>query len=43
MPDALVHLAFLPAYPIWSVLVIAFDVLVIWAVIVHGQEVAPTR
>jgi hypothetical protein len=41
--SAVVHLAFLPAYPIWSVLVIAFDVLVIWAVIVHGQEVASTR
>jgi hypothetical protein len=41
--SAFVHLAFLPAYPIWSALVIAFDVLVIWAVIVHGQEVTSTR
>jgi hypothetical protein len=41
--SALVHLAFLPAYPIWSALVIAFDVVVIYAVTVHGQEVASTR
>ena len=36
--SALVHLAFLPAYPVWSLLVIAFDVLVIWALTVHGDE-----
>ncbi|MGY1624637.1 hypothetical protein ACI789_20735 [Geodermatophilus sp. SYSU D00965] len=41
--SALVHLAFLPAYPAWSALVIAFLVVVIYAVTVHGQEVAPTR
>jgi hypothetical protein len=41
--SALVHLAFLPAYPIWSVMVIAFNVLVVYAVTVHGQEVAPAR
>jgi hypothetical protein len=41
--SALVHLAFLPAYPVWSALVIAFDVVVIYAVTVHGREVASTR
>ncbi|MBB3086762.1 DUF7144 family membrane protein [Geodermatophilus sabuli] len=41
--SALVHLAFLPAYPVWSTLVIAFDVVVIYAVTVHGQEVASPR
>jgi hypothetical protein len=30
----------LPYYPLWSVLVIAFDVFVIWAVTVHGRDVA---
>ncbi|MGY1778925.1 DUF7144 family membrane protein [Geodermatophilus sp. SYSU D01036] len=41
--SALVHLLFLPAYPFWSVLVIAFDVVVIYAVTVHGREVASRR
>ncbi|MET8850725.1 hypothetical protein [Amycolatopsis sp. NPDC004625] len=36
--NALAQLAFLSAYPFWGVLVIALDVLVIWAVIVHGDE-----
>jgi len=29
---------FLAAYPVWSTIMIAVDVLVIWAVIVHGRE-----
>jgi hypothetical protein len=37
--NALVQMLFLPAYPLWGVLVIALDVLVIWAVCVHGTEV----
>lgn len=36
--SAVVNVAFLPAYPIWSVMMIALDVLVIWAVTVHGSE-----
>jgi hypothetical protein len=34
--SALVNMAFLPAYPIWSAILIAVDILIIWAVIVHG-------
>jgi hypothetical protein len=37
--SALVNIAFLPAYPIWSTIVIALDVLVIYALTVHGREV----
>jgi hypothetical protein len=37
--SAIVNVAFLPAYPIWSVMMIAIDVLVIWAVTVHGSEI----
>lgn len=37
--SAVVNLAFLSAYPVWSVMVIAMDVIVIYAVIVHGNEV----
>lgn len=37
--SALVNIVFLPAYPIWSTIVIAMDVLVIYALAVHGREV----
>ena len=36
--NAIAQLAFLSAYPVWAVVVIALDVLVIWALIVHGDE-----
>jgi hypothetical protein len=32
------NLLVIGAYPIWSTIVIALDVLVIWAITVHGQE-----
>jgi hypothetical protein len=39
--SALANLAFLSAYPIWSTIIIATDVLVIYALVVHGREVKP--
>jgi hypothetical protein len=36
--SALANLAFTSAYPVWSVLVIVLDVIVIYAIIVHGRE-----
>lgn len=36
--SALANLAFVSAYPIWSTIVIALDVIVIYAIIVHGRE-----
>ncbi|MET9268962.1 hypothetical protein [Kribbella sp. NPDC003557] len=33
-----VNAAFLAAYPIWSTILIAVDILVIWALTVHGDE-----
>ncbi len=36
--SASLHFAFLPAYPWWSVLAIGFDVLVIYALSMHGAE-----
>ncbi len=36
--SAVVNIAFLSAYPIWSTIMIAIDILVIWAVMVHGSE-----
>ena len=41
--SALVNIAFLAAYPIWSLAMIAIDVVVIWAVTVHGNELKPDK
>lgn len=38
MLSAVANLLVLGSYPVWSVLVITLDVLVIWAVTMHGQE-----
>ena len=37
--SALANITFLNAAPVWSTILIAFDVLVIWALTVHGGEV----
>jgi len=34
----LANFAWLPHYPVWALLVIAFDLFVIWAVTVHGSD-----
>lgn len=36
--SAIVNIGFLAAYPVWSTIMITIDVLVIWAVMVHGRE-----
>jgi hypothetical protein len=36
--SVLTNLLFISAYPIWSVIVIAVDVVVIFAITVHGKE-----
>jgi hypothetical protein len=36
--SALANLLFISAYPVWSVIVIVLDVIVIYAIIVHGRE-----
>lgn len=36
--SALANLAFISAYPLWAILVIALDVFVIYAITVHGGE-----
>jgi len=36
--SAVVNLGFLAAYPIWSTIMIAVDILIIWALTVHGDE-----
>jgi len=37
--SAVAHLVSMSTYPWWNLIVVALDVLVIWAVIVHGDEV----
>jgi hypothetical protein len=36
--NAIVNLGFISAYPIWIMLVISLDVIIIYALIVHGRE-----
>jgi hypothetical protein len=36
--SALANMAFIGAYPVWSLLIITVDVLVIYALTVHGRE-----
>lgn len=38
--NALAQMAFLSAYPTWSIIVMIVDVMVIYALTVHGDEVA---
>ena len=38
--SALANMLFIPYYPIWSLLIIAVNVAVIYALIVHGGELA---
>ena len=38
--SAVLNFMWLPYYPIWSLLIIALDVLVIWALTAHGRDLA---
>lgn len=37
------NVAWLPYYPIWSIIAIAIAVTVIWALTVHGRDIAEAR
>ncbi len=39
MTSAILNLAFLAASPVWAVMMIAMDVLVIYAITAHGREI----
>lgn len=39
MLSAIANMAFIPMYPFWSIMIIVVDVLVIYAVMVHGGDV----
>ncbi|MCE7004405.1 hypothetical protein LWC34_16395 [Kibdelosporangium philippinense] len=36
--NAIAQVTFISAYPVWSTIVIALSVLVIWAIVVHGRD-----
>ena len=38
--SAIANFAFIPHYPVWSIAVIAIDIFIIWALTVHGRDVA---
>lgn len=38
----LLNFVWLPYYPLWSLVVIGFDLFVIWAVTAHGRDIAQT-
>jgi vacuolar-type H+-ATPase subunit I/STV1 len=38
--SAITNFAFLPYYPVWSILMIALSIGVIWALIAHGRDIA---
>jgi hypothetical protein len=38
--SAISNFLFIPYYPLWSLVVIALDVFVIWALTAHGRDVA---
>lgn len=41
--NALVNLGFVAAYPYWTVLAVSFDIIAIYALIVHGGEAKALR
>jgi len=36
--NLIAQLAFMSAYPVWAMIAIALDIIVIWAAIVHGDD-----
>lgn len=39
----IVNFIFIPVFPLWAIIVIVLDALVIWAVVVHGREMKSIR
>jgi hypothetical protein len=41
--SAIAHMGMIAAYPLWSVVVIAFDIIVVYAIVTHGREMRLLR
>jgi hypothetical protein len=39
----LANMAFMDAYPLWSIMIIVLDILVVYAILVHGGELRDNR
>jgi hypothetical protein len=37
--SAIANFAFIPVFPVWSIVIIAIDVFVIWALTMHGRDI----
>ena len=37
---AIVNFAWLPYHPVWSIIVIAISIAIIWALTAHGRDIA---
>ncbi len=37
--SAIANFAFLPFYPVWSIVLIAVDITIIWALTAHGRDI----
>ena len=38
--SAVVNFLWLPWYPLWAIVIIALDIAVIWALTIHGRDIA---
>ena len=38
--SAIVNFAWMPYYPVWSIVAIAVDIAIIWALTAHGRDLA---
>ncbi len=38
--SAILNFMWLPFYPVWAILIIALDAVIIWALTVHGRDIA---
>ena len=41
--SAIASFSFIEAYPLWSIMIIVFDILIIYGVVVHGSEHAQSE
>jgi hypothetical protein len=41
--SAIANFAFIPYYPVWSIVIIALNVAVIWALTAHGRDITEVR
>ncbi|MGH2774297.1 MAG: DUF7144 family membrane protein [Actinomycetota bacterium] len=41
--SAIANFGFIPYYPVWSIVIIALDIAVIWALAAHGRDISASR